>query len=131
MRRAEAARRAEVAAAKKAAPKGKAVVDPKAGKAKGAPAGKAVKLVGAPKHLAVPPKAAIVKRPAAASDNRYNGVPHWNYENSRGQIMCMTGLARPGQSHAIKFEVAGSKAKAVAMASAWVAKKKKEMGIKG
>jgi hypothetical protein len=56
--------------------------------------------------------------------------PAWGYEESRKQVMCRTGLSGPGQSHAIKYEIAGGKAKAINMADAWVAKKRKAMGFK-
>lgn len=118
--------------AKKAPPKEKATPKEKASpKDKAAVKAKVGKGALPPKHVAVPPKAGILKRPAAASDMRYGGVPHWKPECTRDQMMCRTGLVGPGQSHAIKWEVAGSRAKAAALADAWVVKKKKEMGIKG
>jgi hypothetical protein len=93
-----------------------AVVTPKA-KAKGTPMAKA-------------PAAAVakptIKRPASAA----TGVPHWGPEDSRFQIMCRTGIEGAGQSHAIKYEIAGGKANAIKLANQWVAKKTKELGIK-
>jgi hypothetical protein len=44
--------------------------------------------------------------------------------------MCRTGILGAGQSHAIKYEVAGGKAHAVTLANQWVAKKKEELGFK-
>ena len=64
----------------------------------------------------------MIKKPAAKKTEG----PHWGYAESRKQIMCRTGKAGPGQSHAIKYEVVGGKAAAVKLADAWVKLKKKE-----
>jgi len=82
-----------------------------------------------PKPAAVKGAAAALKRPAAAAAEK-GGIPYWGFEESRFQIMCRTGNKGAGQSHAIKYEVAGGKAEAVKLANAWVAKKKTELGIK-
>jgi hypothetical protein len=80
--------------------------------------------------MAKAPAAAVakptIKRPASAA----TGVPHWGPEDSRFQIMCRTGIEGAGQSHAIKYEIAGGKANAIKLANQWVAKKTKELGIK-
>ena len=97
----------------------------------------APKIKGRPKKGAVakaPAAAAakpMIKRPAAEDKSKkYDGIPHWGFEDSRSQIMCRTGLEGAGQSHAIKYEVAGGRANAIKLADQWVAKKKKEVGIK-
>ena len=66
------------------------------------------------------------KKPAASTKRG----PHWCFEESRQQVMCRTGATGPGQSHAIKFHVAGGRDQAVKLANAWVAKTKTELKIK-
>ena len=68
--------------------------------------------------------AGMAKRPAGAGT-----PPSWGYENSRNQIMCRTGIPGPGQSHGIKYDEAGGKAKAIKLADAWVKAKKLELGF--
>ena len=67
-----------------------------------ATAGKVVKGIKAPE---------IKKRPAVATTE-----PFFSCEWSRNQVMCRTGGAGPGWSHAIKFEEVGGVDKAVAAA---------------
>jgi hypothetical protein len=109
--------------AKKATAKAKAKAD---SPAVAAPKGK-TKTKPLAKAAAAKP---AIKRPAAAAAAAAPIVPYWGYENSRHQIMCRTGILGAGQSHAIKYEVAGGKAHAVTLANQWVAKKKKELGFK-
>ena len=66
-------------------------------------------------------KSEIKKRPAAATTE-----PFFSCEWSRNQVMCRTGGAGPGWSHAIKFEDAGGVDKAVAAARAWVQKQRRK-----
>ena len=44
--------------------------------------------------------------------------------------MCRTGMEGAGQSHAIKYEVAGGKKNAIKLANEWVDKKTEELGLK-
>jgi hypothetical protein len=89
------------------------------------------------KAKSVPAKPSVIKaKPAVAAKalpkatGPKTSIPHWGPKRSRGQVMCRTGLAGAGQSHAIKIEVAGSKAAAIKLADQWVLKKKKELKIK-
>ena len=77
------------------------------------------------KEKAKAAKASVMKRPAAKEK-----APHWGHENSRQQVMCRTGIAGEGQSHAIKWAVVGGKKQAEALADKWVAAEKKKRGIK-
>ena len=65
-------------------------------------------------------------------NQHHNGEPHWGPEDSRGQIMCRTGLPGPNQSMAIKYAAVGGKAAAIKFAEKWVAdqKRKKSMAKK-
>ena len=65
----------------------------------------------------------VAKKPAACKS--LAGVPYWEPEDSRSQLMCRTRKGGPWSSHAIKYEVAGGKAAAVKLANAWVEKKKR------
>jgi hypothetical protein len=56
--------------------------------------------------------------------------PIWAWEATRCQIMCRTGLAGPGQCHAIKCKDDKEKKKAVKAADEWVAQQRKKLGIK-
>jgi hypothetical protein len=105
----------------KAAAKSKTTPNPKP-KAKTKSAAKSMAKAAAAPTGVLP----IMKKPAAKSSN---GTPFWCYEESRQQVLCRTGQRGTGQSLAIKYAVAGSKAAAVKLANAWVAKKKGELGI--
>ena len=56
--------------------------------------------------------------------------PIWAWEATRGQIMCRTGLAGPGQRDAINYKDDKEKKKAVKAADEWVAQQRKKFGIK-
>lgn len=106
-----------------------------AGKAAADKGGKGIAKADAGSKAKAKPKAknarnAVVKRPAMATvaKTAKSKKPHWGYEDSRFQVMCRTGKEGEGQCHAIKYEIAGSKAKAAKLADAWVAKKMKTHG---
>ena len=63
------------------------------------------------------PAAATCKGPVPKGGKR----PHFALERTRGQVMCRTGKAGVGQSHAIRFSDAGTEQKAIKLAKEWVA----------
>ena len=69
---------------------------------------------------------AVKKRPAATPPNDVNSrnsrKPHFSVEHSRSQVMVRTGLAGKGQSTALKYHDAASKALAVKKAKVIVEK---------
>ena len=69
------------------------------------------------------------KRPAAASvaGSSTDKPPSFSVEWSRSQIMCRTGRKGPGESFAMPFDE--NVDKTLAEARAWVAAKKKELGM--
>ena len=70
------------------------------------------------------PKAGKIVKTTPAKPDRKKPCIQW--ETSRSQVMCRTGLSGPGSTHRITFKEAGGAKKAYALAEKWLAKEMKE-----
>ena len=91
---------------------------------KGTP--KKVKATSTPtKVTGTPKKVKATKKTAASTPTKKKkSGPSFSVEHSRQQVLCRSGLGGKGGSWGIKFADVGGKAKAIAKATAWLAKAK-------
>ena len=76
------------------------------------------------------PKKQQQKSSTPVKKNELKPKPMWQWECTRSQIMCRTGLPGPGQCSAIKYKDEKEKKKAMKAADDWVAEQCIKFGIK-